>query len=84
MCPLRRPPHLSRSAGERAAAKPGWMAMVGMAGITEDEQPHTSLAGVARGATALWVDGTAKDFAAVFGSGAPGDRQGVGGESPLR
>jgi len=42
--------------------------MVGMAGITEDEQPHTSLAGVARGATALWVDGTAKDFAAVFGS----------------
>lgn len=39
--------------------------MVGITGTAEDEQPRTSLAGVERGATALWVDGTAKDFAAL-------------------
>src|SRR5690349_6895080 len=38
------------------------MAMVGSG---ESEPLHTSLAGVARGATALWVDGTAKDLAAL-------------------
>src|SRR5262249_13031006 len=38
------------------------MAMVGMA---EGEPLHTSLAGVERGATALWIDGTAKDFSAL-------------------
>jgi len=38
------------------------MAMVEM---PETEQPLASLAGVGRGATALWVDGTAKDLAAL-------------------
>ena len=38
--------------------------MVETAGI-KHEQPLTSLAGVARGATELWVDGTAKDLAAL-------------------
>ena len=38
--------------------------MVETAGI-KHEQPLTSLAGVERGATALWVDGTAKDLAAL-------------------
>jgi len=39
--------------------------MVEMAGIDEGEPLHTSLAGVDRGAASLWVDGTAKDFAAL-------------------
>lgn len=41
------------------------MAMAGMPGVDEGEPLHTSLAGVERGATALWVDGTAKDLAAL-------------------
>ncbi len=36
-----------------------------MASIPAGEQPRTSLAGVARGLTQLWIDGTAKDFAAL-------------------
>ena len=36
-----------------------------MAGITEDEPLQTSLAEVDRGLATLWVDGTAKDFAAL-------------------
>ncbi|HKP22407.1 MAG TPA: hypothetical protein VJV39_00970 [Dongiaceae bacterium] len=36
-----------------------------MVGTSEDEQPLTSLAGVDRGLAALWVDGTAKDLAAL-------------------
>ena len=37
-----------------------------MIDIPKDEQPlRTALAGVGRDATALWVDGTAKDFAAL-------------------
>lgn len=36
-----------------------------MVGVAENEPLHTSLAGVERGATALWVDGTAKDFGAL-------------------
>jgi hypothetical protein len=38
---------------------------VGMADIAGDEPLHTSLAGLERGATELWVDGTAKDFSAL-------------------
>src|SRR5262249_49134269 len=38
------------------------MAMVGSG---ESEPLHASLAGVERGATALWVDGTAKDLATL-------------------
>ena len=34
-------------------------------GIFEDKQPQTSLAGVDRGITSLWVDGHARDFAAL-------------------
>ena len=37
----------------------------GVAGITEDEPLRTSLAEVDRGLATLWVDGTAKDFAAL-------------------
>ena len=37
----------------------------GLVDIGENEQPLTSLAGVDRGLTTLWVDGTAKDFAAL-------------------
>src|SRR5262249_37360103 len=36
-----------------------------MVGIAEGEPLHTSLAGIERGATALWIDGTAKDFSAL-------------------
>ena len=36
-----------------------------MVGIAENEPLRPSLAGVARAATALWVDGKAKDFAAL-------------------
>lgn len=36
-----------------------------MVKMPETEQPLTSLAGVERGATKLWVDGTAKDLAAL-------------------
>lgn len=36
-----------------------------MVEMPETEQPLASLAGVGRGATALWVDGTAKDLAAL-------------------
>jgi hypothetical protein len=43
----------------------GRMAMVGMDVMAEGVPLHTSLAGVERGATMLWVDGTAKDFAAL-------------------
>jgi len=34
-------------------------------GIFQDEQPMTSLAGVQRGTRSLWVDGHARDFAAL-------------------
>ncbi len=36
-----------------------------MTDILENEQPLTSLAGVDRGLAKLWVDGTAKDLAAL-------------------
>lgn len=36
-----------------------------MPGMAADEPLRTALAGVGRDATALWVDGTAKDFAAL-------------------
>ncbi len=36
-----------------------------MDSIPTGEQPRTSLAGVDRGLTQLWIDGTAKDFAAL-------------------
>ena len=41
------------------------MAMEPMPGMAADEPLRTALAGVGRDATALWVDGTAKDFAAL-------------------
>ena len=36
-----------------------------MDSIPTGEQPRTSLVGVDRGLTQLWIDGTAKDFAAL-------------------
>lgn len=41
-----------------------------MPGMAADEPLRTTLAGVGRDATALWVDGTAKDFAALAEFGA--------------
>ena len=44
-----------------------------MADKVEDEQPLTSLAGIDRGVKTLWVDGTAKDLAALREFGALAD-----------